>query len=767
MKKLLTVLLIFLFTQVYTQEFTYKEKKELKGYPDYIMDSKFSPFRNYFALTIGNNTIEIYDNNWKKIFSHQGNPKSVGGHISFSPDEKYLAYAKYKSDNDIAIIQLKDRKVVQVLNGHSHNINKLEFSHNGKFLASASSDNTVCIWALKGDQLVLSQEFTYDDAAIGISFSYDDKYLVAGGYDKMLSIYKYENEKYTLSDTIPGLKYWQYDICFHPSKNEFISSSQYELRRYDLNSKKAVFRDSLNIRVNRTVKYNSTGEYLVFGKNQDLVICKITPDEITEFEHIYRHGDYVFGGTFSDDGLFLTSFSSDKSSIVWEITGVKPSRKSLITDYMDGELTSAQKMILTAEVIESILGKLDKNYTAPRDEFETTIQYTNRREKLKSEVLSQLQYHTEKYFEVKSGAVGKVKIPIERLIGYNADLEIYKIRFMESDAGVKIPIAEAKAFKNNWTKAYLQATKTKNKDSNSHEYSNFEMVFSANKKGYEVTPVENPFHLEKRKRNASVQSARSESQAATTEKSVTGEGLIGVDRALIFATNIYDSFSELVNPVIDATTVADELQSNYYVQTELIVNPTLKEAIEKIREYAKLEYSPNDNLLIFFAGHGIYDDVFKEGYVISRDSKSDDVAKTSYLSHSNLRTMINNIPCDHILLVMDVCFGGTFDPIVASKSRAADMYTEVTNEEFIQRKKKYKTRLYLTSGGKEYVPDGRPGHHSPFARKLLESLRNYGGSDGILTINEIIQYVEKVEPQPRYGEFGDNEPGSDFILLVK
>ena len=38
------------------------------------------------------------------------------------------------------------------------------------------------------------------------------------------------------------------------------------------------------------------------------------------------------------------------------------------------------------------------------------------------------------------------------------------------------------------------------------------------------------------------------------------------------------------------------------------------------------------------------------------------LGKTSYLSHSNLRTMINNIDCPHIFLVMDVCFGGTFDP---------------------------------------------------------------------------------------------------------
>lgn len=63
--------------------------------------------------------------------------------------------------------------------------------------------------------------------------------------------------------------------------------------------------------------------------------------------------------------------------------------------------------------------------------------------------------------------------------------------------------------------------------------------------------------------------------------------------------------------MIDATTVAEELQSNYYVKTELIVNPSLKEIIEKIREYAKLTYSSKDNLLVFFAGHGIYDEVLR------------------------------------------------------------------------------------------------------------------------------------------------------------
>jgi hypothetical protein len=767
MKKLITFFLVLFVYHTNAQEFSYNEKKELKSFPDYIMQSGFSPFRNYFAITIGNNTIEVYDKDWNKIFSHQGNPKSVGGYFSFSPDEKYLAYAKYKSDNDIAIIRLEDRKVIQVLNGHSYFINQVEFSHNGKFLTSASSDKSVCIWKWNNDQLIIHQKFTFKDVMNSASFNYNDEFLIAVGNNKMISTYKYDNDEFLICDSIPDLKYWLNDVSFHPFKNEVVISSNYELRRYDLEKQKLVFRDSLKVRVNGAVEYNSTGDYLVFGKNNDLVIAKVTSDDIFEFENIYRHSAHVFGGTFSDDGLFLTSFSSDKSAIVWELTGVEPSRKSLVVDYMDRELTSVQKIILTSEVIENILNKTESKLTAPRDEFETSIQYSDRREVLKSEVLEQLQYFTEKHFNINSKVEGKVQIPVERIIGYNADLQIYKIRFLETDAGIKIPVEDAKFFKKNWEKAYLQASKTKSKNGISYEYSDFELVIPNSKKTFKVTPLENPFHVVKNNRNINLTKERSESDIPKEENIVVGEDTRGTDRAIIFATNIYDSFSELVNPVIDATTIAEELQTNYLVQTELIVNPTLKEAVEKIREYAKLEYNPNDNLLIFFAGHGIYDEVFKEGYVISRDSKSDDVAKTSYLSHSNLRTMINNIPCNHVLLVMDVCFGGTFDPLVAAKSRAADLYTEVTNEEFIQRKKKYKTRLYLTSGGKEYVPDGRPGHHSPFARKFLEAMRNYGGNDGILTMNEIIQYVEKVEPQPRFGEFGDNEPGSDFILLVK
>jgi hypothetical protein len=52
-------------------------------------------------------------------------------------------------------------------------------------------------------------------------------------------------------------------------------------------------------------------------------------------------------------------------------------------------------------------------------------------------------------------------------------------------------------------------------------------------------------------------------------------------------------------------------------------------------------------------------------------------------------------------------------------------------------------------------------------RKFLEALRSYGGKDKIITIAEILTFLETINPQPHYGEFGSNEPGSDFLMISK
>ncbi len=239
------------------------------------------------------------------------------------------------------------------------------------------------------------------------------------------------------------------------------------------------------------------------------------------------------------------------------------------------------------------------------------------------------------------------------------------------------------------------------------------------------------------------------------------------DYALFFATDNYDNWNDLVNPIYDATTIANELKEKYGFEIEVVENANQEDVLVKIKDYSKRNYKPQDQLFIFFAGHGQFDEGFGEGYVVAKNSLELDRAKTTYISHSNLRSYINNISCNHILLTMDVCFGGTLDPAIA-RARASDSKDELTNNEFLARKLSKKTRRYITSGGKEYVSDGIIGKHSPFASRLIEALKSRGGEDGILTMSEIFPYLEKIKQnEPRSGSFGDDERGSDFVFVVK
>ena len=235
----------------------------------------------------------------------------------------------------------------------------------------------------------------------------------------------------------------------------------------------------------------------------------------------------------------------------------------------------------------------------------------------------------------------------------------------------------------------------------------------------------------------------------------------GKDYALLFAVNEYEHWPELRNPSLDAMKIETELVDTYGFETELILNPTMQEVFAKLREYAAKTYHPEDQVMIFFAGHGHFDEIFQIGYLVARDSElpDDDREHIGYISHPLLKERIDNIACKHIFLMIDACFGGTLDHELLTH-RGENNEDKPVN---IKRVMQYETRRYMTSGGKEYVPD-----KSEFAYRVLEALRNRGGEDGILTLDELFSYVEQATPQPRQGKFGHrNEPGSDFLFITK
>jgi len=760
-----TLLLAGSYVSMHSQEMGLTISREFNQLGAVVVQAEFSPFRNYFVYSLGNNTARIYDRNWEVVWEHQGNPESYGGAFAFSPDENYLALGKYRGANDIAIIRLKDMKVVQVLGKHQYWINDLKFSQDGKYLVSVAADEKMILWSLQDERFQMAQTFEFENEMKATSFSFDDQYLVATDVYGNTKLFKARDAGFALVQDVRLTRNNIGDLAFHPGEQSLFVATSSDLRRYRLHKDALVFSDSLAVSTGRSASlyFSPDGRYMSYCRSNSAVIAQIEKGEISPVDYVYRHTvrTSVFGASFSEDGEFLATYGEDAQILIWEIEKIRASGKSSVASWLNTPLTLAQRRSLTPAVVKEIQGSVNKNLTQDRGEFETSADFNARVDKLADWTLKNLQMEMERHYDVRTNS-GRVEIPLQGLVGYNADLEIYKIRFMETEAGVAIPIASARKFKEQWQQARIRTFRKRSGIEGSYDYGPFTLDVPGEREAFPVSPLENPFHPEKQE---VAEAGRGEAGATEADSSGISEG---TTYALMFATNVYDYYSDLVNPVLDAQTIAAELSESYGVIPEVVINPTLSEIAAKIREFATRPYQPKDNLMVFFAGHGVYDEVFKEGYVISRDSRMDDVGKTSYLSHSNLRTMINNISCPHIFLVMDVCFGGTFDPHLASLHRgAATDYADISTEAFVERKLKYKTRLYLTSGGKEYVPDGRPGFHSPFARRFIESLRIYGGEDGVLTTAEILQFVEKVNPQPRFGEFGDNEPGSDFILVVK
>ena len=116
--------------------------------------------------------------------------------------------------------------------------------------------------------------------------------------------------------------------------------------------------------------------------------------------------------------------------------------------------------------------------------------------------------------------------------------------------------------------------------------------------------------------------------------------------------NTFDPWHKLNNPIPDAEAIGNELRNRYGFAVEVVDDPSRNAILTKINEYARKRYNDNDQLLIFFAGHGYYEERNNMGigYLVASDTLPPDAdpGKSSYISHGDLHERIENIGCEHI-----------------------------------------------------------------------------------------------------------------------
>jgi hypothetical protein len=271
------------------------------------------------------------------------------------------------------------------------------------------------------------------------------------------------------------------------------------------------------------------------------------------------------------------------------------------------------------------------------------------------------------------------------------------------------------------------------------------------------------------KRNIAITSSGQDSAEQSNDASA-GTSL-GNCYGLFVGTSKYadPNYPQLNNPVRDVTAIADVFQKKFGWQTEVLTDATTEQIISKLRDYDRRTFGPNDQLFLLFAGHGLFDKTEKMAYLVTNDSRSNDIARRSFISAPELITRIEQIPCRHTLICLDVCHGGTFVSFIASKfagsSRAASDGEDTTLGPMLSESLPLITRKLFASSMTREVSDGVD--HSPFARQLLYGLKEEASKKGYLTLGQLCAFTQNLQPSPKVFDLESNEPGSDFFFVQK
>lgn len=252
--------------------------------------------------------------------------------------------------------------------------------------------------------------------------------------------------------------------------------------------------------------------------------------------------------------------------------------------------------------------------------------------------------------------------------------------------------------------------------------------------------------------------------------------------ALVIGINEYMSFDKLNNPILDANTLGDVFKDKYGFEVwRLTDNPTLNDITKMIAKLAHEDLNgPYDRLVVFFAGHGYIDKATGTGHLVAADSKKmeEDREFKTVVQHNYLINTLEKLTCKHILLVIDACYSGSIQKAINFKDNDdcnytvpinwKNLYSKISDEQYIKRNIACPTRRYITSGGSNYtVPDGEKGKHSPFAAYFIEKLRKGDPTDGIVSFTEFLPDLGRITPKPRQGRFGNDSETSEFMFIAK
>lgn len=273
---------------------------------------------------------------------------------------------------------------------------------------------------------------------------------------------------------------------------------------------------------------------------------------------------------------------------------------------------------------------------------------------------------------------------------------------------------------------------------------------------------EEPKKEEPKKEDRSSAGIASEGDMAELHASeVDFANAVGKYYALLIGCSNYDdpSISDLGGlPTTDAENLAKVLKTNYTFKDEnvqVLKDPTRREIVIALDGIAK-KATAEDNVLIFYAGHGHYEDDNDIGYWLPKDAEVSNSA--NWLYNDQLVAAMRKIKSLHTLLIADACFSGSI-----FKNRSISM---AGASDVIKKKYQLPSRKAITSGTLKTVPN-----KSVFIKYLLDRLEK--NKEKYFPAGSLYRAIEEPVGNnstslPQYGVINNvGDEGGDFIFIKK